>query len=257
MRCLEGRSAQLRLRTMHWSARATNAVIFVKGVDLLKDMNLQRLRSDVITFNALISSCSRLSRVDSALSLFRKMRAASIQPTSVTCSTLINSCESGKRFATALRLFEDFQQTHVEGNLISYNAVISACGNGGLQKRALKVFEEMSDNQIEADACTYNSLIAASCKVLALQEAWDFENEMCVTGVTDMVTYIPFLRTEDSLKCNSSYVCDALEAEQHSFCSTITQALSQDSLSSSQSCADVCLFVCLFVCVCSYCHLHT
>eukprot|EP00435_Cladocopium_sp_Y103_P055504 s762_g18.t1 len=193
---------------------------FRQGVDLLKDMNLQGLQSDVITFNALISSCSRLSRVDSALSLFRKMRAASIQPTSVTCSTLIKSCESGKRFATALTLFEDFQRAQVEGNLISYNAVISACGNGGLQKRALKVFEEMSYNQIEADACTYNSLIAAFCKVLALQEAWEFENEMCVTGVADMVTYIPFLRTEDPLQYNSffpSYVFDALQSRATQF----------------------------------------
>ncbi|XP_025823596.1 pentatricopeptide repeat-containing protein At4g39952, mitochondrial isoform X2 [Panicum hallii] len=155
---------------------------------------LTKLKGDVVTWNALISSYAYLGHLNSALSLYDQMLTEGLKPNSATLITVISACanlatleraeqihsyvkdmgwESDVSISTALvdmyakcgqlgiarRIFDSMLQRDV----VAWNVMISGCGMHGEAKQALELFDEMESGSVKPNGVTFLAILSACC----------------------------------------------------------------------------------------------
>lgn len=153
-----------------------------------------KLRRDVVTWNALISSYSHVGRSNDALSLYGQMLTEDVKPNSSTLITVISACanlaalehgellhsyvqnmglESDVSISTALvdmytkcgqlgtarGIFDSMLQRDV----VTWNVMISGYGMHGEANQALKLFSEMEAGSIKPNSLTFLAILSACC----------------------------------------------------------------------------------------------
>ncbi|XP_062225848.1 pentatricopeptide repeat-containing protein At4g39952, mitochondrial [Phragmites australis] len=159
-----------------------------------KLFGLAKLKRDVVTWNALISSYAHLGHSNDALSLYDQMLTEGVKPNSTTLTTVLSVCadlaslergeqihfyvkemglESDVSISTALvdmytkcgelgiarRTFDSMFQRDV----VSWNVMISGYGMHGKAKEALKLFSEMEGGSVKPNGVTFLSILSACC----------------------------------------------------------------------------------------------
>ena len=68
-------------------------------------MFLQSVVPNIISYNALISTCEKGKNLEKASRLFVEMQVAGIKPDATTYNALISVCEKSKNLEKALQFF--------------------------------------------------------------------------------------------------------------------------------------------------------
>eukprot|EP00397_Hematodinium_sp_SG-2012_P017198 GEMP01017577.1.p1 GENE.GEMP01017577.1~~GEMP01017577.1.p1 ORF type:complete len:728 (+),score=156.48 GEMP01017577.1:223-2406(+) len=141
------------------------------AVNLLDEMQHQRVPPNIITYNAAISACGTKKGHDNnaaiigwrkAFDIFHQLQAQhrGITPNVVTYSALMSACEKASMWQCALELLQLMQTTHnVTPQLIAYNACISACEKGRQWEHAVRLLDTMRG--VSPNVISYNAAISA------------------------------------------------------------------------------------------------
>uniref|UniRef100_A0ACD5V7X3 Uncharacterized protein n=1 Tax=Avena sativa TaxID=4498 RepID=A0ACD5V7X3_AVESA len=159
-----------------------------------KIFGVARLRRDVVTWNALISSYSHLGHSNDALSLYDQMLNEGIKPNSATLITAISACadlaalehgelihsyvkdmglESDVSISTSLvdmytkcgqlRIARGIFDSMLQQDVVTWNVMISGYGMHGEAKQALELFNEMEGGRIKPNSVTFLAILSACC----------------------------------------------------------------------------------------------
>ncbi|KAL6845855.1 hypothetical protein ACP4OV_024430 [Aristida adscensionis] len=174
-----------------------------------KIFDLAKLKRDVITWNALISSYGHLGQSKDALSLYDQMLTEGLKPNSATLITVISACanlaalergeqmhsyvkemgwESDVSISTALvdmyakcgqlgiarRIFDSM----VHRDIVTWNVMISGYGMHGEAKKALQLFGEMEKESVKPNGVTFLAILSACCYVGLVEEGQKLFIEM-------------------------------------------------------------------------------
>lgn len=114
---------------------------------IYKHMQTVGVAADVTSYNILLKSCCRASRVDLAQDIYREVR--NLESTGVlkldvfTYSTIIKAFADAKMWQMALEIKEDMLTAGVTPNTITWSSLINACSSAGLVEQSILLFEEM------------------------------------------------------------------------------------------------------------------
>ena len=158
-----------------------------QAIQIVQEMPRISFRSDVISFNASISSCGEWIM---ALDLFQDMPMAGIETKSVTSNAATSSFEKASQWRYALAFFHanasrdafSFSTTmksckaewqhamslsslmlelRIVPSLISCNASASSCEKSRRWQDALKVLQTIELARLQADAISFNTIISS------------------------------------------------------------------------------------------------
>lgn len=130
-----------------------NSLMNVNASDLSYTLNIYKhmqtlgVAADVTSYNILLKSCCRASRVDLAQDIYREVQ--SLESTGVlkldvfTYSTIIKAFADAKMWQMALEIKEDMLTAGVTPNTITWSSLINACSSAGLVEQSILLFEEM------------------------------------------------------------------------------------------------------------------
>ncbi|KAJ1271386.1 hypothetical protein BS78_06G124700 [Paspalum vaginatum] len=155
---------------------------------------LAKLKGDVVTWNALISSYAHMGHSDAAVSLYDQMLTEGLKPNLATLITVISACanlaalergvqihsyvkemgwESDVSISTALvdmyakcgqhgiaRMIFDSMLRH---DVVAWNVMISGYGMHGEAKQALELFGEMERGGVKPNGVTFLAVLSACC----------------------------------------------------------------------------------------------
>ncbi|CAN6248954.1 unnamed protein product [Urochloa humidicola] len=154
---------------------------------------LVKLKGDVVTWNALISSYAHLGHSNSALSLYDQMLTDGLKPNLATLVTVISACanlaalergeqihsyvkemgwESDVSISTALvDMYAKFGQLGIARKIfdsmlqrdVAWNVMISGYGMHGEPKQALELFHEMERGSVNPNNVTFLAILSACC----------------------------------------------------------------------------------------------
>ncbi|CAM0904305.1 unnamed protein product [Alopecurus aequalis] len=159
-----------------------------------KLFSVAKLRRDVVTWNALISSYSYLGHSNDALSLYDQMLNEGVKPNSATLITVISACanltslergevihsyvkdmglESDVSISTSLvdmytkcgqvRIARGVFDSMPQRDVVTWNVMISGYGMHGEAEQALKLFNEMEGGSIKPNSVTFLAILSACC----------------------------------------------------------------------------------------------
>ncbi|XP_074368926.1 pentatricopeptide repeat-containing protein At5g02830, chloroplastic [Apium graveolens] len=114
---------------------------------IYKHMQTVGVAADVTSYNILLKSCCRASRVDLAQNIYREVQ--NLESNGVlkldvfTYSTIIKAFADAKMWQMALEIKEDMLTAGVTPNTITWSSLINAVSSAGLVEQSILLFEEM------------------------------------------------------------------------------------------------------------------
>ncbi|XP_006653490.1 pentatricopeptide repeat-containing protein At4g39952, mitochondrial [Oryza brachyantha] len=181
------------------NSSVANALISMYGMCgkfelALRLFDLIKTKTDVVTWNALISSYSHLGYSKDALFLYDQMLTEGVKPNSTTLVTVISACanlvalergelmhsyvkdmglECDVSISTALvDMYTKCGQLHIareifdsmlERDTVTWNVMISGYGMHGEAKQALKLFSMMEGGNVKPNNLTFLAVLSACC----------------------------------------------------------------------------------------------
>ncbi|KAF8714992.1 hypothetical protein HU200_027536 [Digitaria exilis] len=174
-----------------------------------KIFGLAKLKGDIVTWNALISSYAHLGHSNAAVSLYDQMLTEGLKPNSATLITVISACanlaalergeqihsyvkeigwESDVSISTALidmyakcgqlgiarRIFDSM----FERDVVAWNVMISGYGMHGKAKLALELFDDMERGSIKPNSVTFLAILSACCHSGFVEEGRELFTKM-------------------------------------------------------------------------------
>ncbi|KAF7002216.1 hypothetical protein CFC21_017725 [Triticum aestivum] len=159
-----------------------------------KIFGVAKVRRDVVTWNALLSSYSHLGHSNDALSLYDQMLTEGVQPNSATLITVISACanlaalehgelihsyvkdmglESDVSISTSLvdmytkcgqlGIARGIFDSMLVRDVVTWNVMIAGYGMHGDVKQALQLFSEMERGSIKPNSVTFLAILSACC----------------------------------------------------------------------------------------------
>ena len=125
-----------------------------------------KLKPNVFSFGALMSTCARARNVSKALKLLSIMEEKyGVKPNAVIYGTAISACErsSPVRYSTALNLLDEAcNNPTIALSPILFNTAMSACARAGEWQQAITVFNSMQSKYgVRPDEISYATVMAA------------------------------------------------------------------------------------------------
>ncbi|KAF0890436.1 hypothetical protein E2562_002812 [Oryza meyeriana var. granulata] len=181
------------------NSSVANALISMYGIcgnfDLaLKIFGLVKTKTDVVTWNALISSYTQLGHSKDALLLYDQMLTEGIKPNSATLVTVISSCanlaalERGELIHSYVKdmglecdlsintalvdmytkcgqlgIAREIFDSMLEKDAVTWNVMISGYGIHGEAKQALTLFSMMEGGNVKPNSLTFLAILSACC----------------------------------------------------------------------------------------------
>ncbi|OLQ05830.1 Pentatricopeptide repeat-containing protein, chloroplastic [Symbiodinium microadriaticum] len=132
-----------------------------QALQLLDQLQQERLRPTTITYNSAIGACEKAGDWKRALQLLHALSEQLLSSTQVTYIAAISACAKAEEWQSALFLLLDLQQSRVQQNVAIWNAAMSSFISRGLWQQALDILAEgLCRQQVEADVVTYNAMIS-------------------------------------------------------------------------------------------------
>ena len=175
------------------SAVVKKSLQWQRAIKLFSHPSLKR---DVISYNAVISSCEKGLKWRLATEIFNEIRCDGILPNLITYSAAISLLRKGRaqwelafHFLTHLeRVSPDTSNSSGCSSLIIFNAVISSCEKASQWQLGFEVFRRLSERQLP-DVISYNAVISCCEKGLQWKSALDFLTIMSWQVPPSVITY--------------------------------------------------------------------
>jgi pentatricopeptide repeat protein len=119
--------------------------LWIKAMDLLKQMKQDGIDPDGFSFCSAISCCGAEGRWQEALDLMDVMRngGPNTQPNKIAYTCAIDSCGRAGQVDHALRLFQQMKDQGLSADRVAYNTLFSALRVARRADPALELWEEM------------------------------------------------------------------------------------------------------------------
>lgn len=130
-----------------------------KVLSLFKEMCLQGLQPDVVSYDILLAACAPKAHVKEAQRIFDAMKKRRVKPTVVTYTALITVYANAGEFRSGIQVFGEMTAEKCQPNVKTFTSLINACRRGGHVEEAQSVFEAMKEYGVQPNVITYNALI--------------------------------------------------------------------------------------------------
>eukprot|EP00913_Durusdinium_trenchii_P014804 g13883.t1 len=187
-----------------------NAVIDQCGQDWARALTLccclvhSTLRPTVITWTSAAGACAKWQQALcfleelAQMDVWPRQQVHSLRPVTITYNAVISACGKASRWDWSLRLLADLQNPDTPtADGITGNAAMNACAQGSQWPRALQLFQELHGYKLQPNVITCNSLLAA----LTRGGAWSQSLELLSTMPTISVTADALSYREVLLTC--------------------------------------------------------
>uniref|UniRef100_A0A7I4DQ64 PROP1-like PPR domain-containing protein n=1 Tax=Physcomitrium patens TaxID=3218 RepID=A0A7I4DQ64_PHYPA len=131
-----------------------------KVLSLFKEMCLQGIQPDVVSYDILLAACAPKQHVKEAQRIFDTMKKRrGIKPTVVTYTSLITVYANAGDFRSAMQVFGEMVAEKCQPNVKTFTSLINSCRKGGHVEEAQTIFEAMKEYGVKPNVVTYNALI--------------------------------------------------------------------------------------------------
>ncbi|KAG0593000.1 hypothetical protein M758_1G288400 [Ceratodon purpureus] len=130
-----------------------------KVLSLFKEMCLQGIQPDVVSYDILLAACASKEHVKEAQRIFDAMKKRRVKPTVVTYTSLITVYANAGDFRSAMQVFGEMTAEKCKPNVKTFTSLINSCRRGGHVEEAQSVFEAMKEYGVKPNVMTYNALI--------------------------------------------------------------------------------------------------
>ncbi|XP_047341957.1 pentatricopeptide repeat-containing protein At2g41720 [Impatiens glandulifera] len=132
---------------------------YEKAIDLYRSMK-KKVKPDSVTFNALISGCSKMSMHKEALDFFGEMRDLGIPLSKEVYSSVICAYSNQGRLTEAESMFDKMKtEEGCSPDIVTYTTMIHAYGLADSWEKASALCEEMERNGIQLDSVACSALM--------------------------------------------------------------------------------------------------
>ncbi|RVW41771.1 Pentatricopeptide repeat-containing protein, chloroplastic [Vitis vinifera] len=193
----------------------TGTMVTNLAIELLNEVRRSGIQPDIITYNTLISACSRESNLEEAVKVYNDMVAHRCQPDLWTYNAMISvygrcgmSREAERECDKVKEICEDMVKMGFGKDEMTYNTIIHMYGKRGQHDLAFQLYSDMKLSGRSPDAVTYTVLIDSLGKANMIKEAAEVMSEMLNARVK------PTLRTFSALICGYAKAGKRVEAEE-------------------------------------------
>lgn len=157
---------------------------------LVQEMLRDGIKPNVVTFNRLIHSYGKASRLAEALVMFHDMQKANCSPDRVTYCTLIDVHAKAGFHDIAMQLYRQMLQAGLQADTFTYSVIVNCLGKAGKLNAAHKLYQEMLDRGCTPNIVTHNIILDLHSKTGNWHLAMKHYNDMQDAGFRpNKVTY--------------------------------------------------------------------
>ncbi|KAG0741338.1 hypothetical protein G6F57_008494 [Rhizopus arrhizus] len=156
------------------SRKSSPESVLKKVLNIVGEMNSQKLRYDLNTYNALLAAYARAKDQTNVTETLRKMEEEGVSPTTDSYNLIMEAFGNDKNIALQNRLKEEMQQKGLELNSVTYYHLLRGQQNN--IELALETLEDMKKRGIEPTLLTY-SLLIRSCRAKTSNTAFNLLKE--------------------------------------------------------------------------------
>ncbi|CAA2967701.1 Hypothetical predicted protein [Olea europaea subsp. europaea] len=121
---------------------------------------------------------------DEAIGAFETMKDTGLKSNLVTFNALINVCgKGGADFKRASMIFDEMFSNGVQPDRITYNLLLTVSSGAGLWETARSLLSEMVCKGIDQDIYTYNTLLDAACSGGPIDVAFEIMSDMLTKNI--------------------------------------------------------------------------
>ncbi|CAI8595006.1 unnamed protein product [Vicia faba] len=133
---------------------------FQTAISLFQQMQLRRIRTDIVNLNIFINCFCHLHQLNFAFSVFANILKLGFHPDTITITTLIRGlCDSGK-LHKALHFHDDVIANGFQLDHVSYGTLIGGLCKIGETKAAMQVLKKIEEGLlVKLDVLMYNTVI--------------------------------------------------------------------------------------------------
>ena len=79
---------------------------------------------DVVTYNAMVSTCEKAQNLEAAQDYFNEMKWEGLTPNVVTYSAMVSTCEKAQNLEAAQDYFNEMKREGLTPNVVTYSAMV-------------------------------------------------------------------------------------------------------------------------------------
>ncbi|XP_058100350.1 pentatricopeptide repeat-containing protein At4g01030, mitochondrial [Magnolia sinica] len=144
---------------------------FDKALELLKEMEKDGIKPDLITWNSLISGYAMKGLSKQALVLIRQLRMLGLNPNVVSWTALISGCSQTGNYVESLDFFVQMQQAGIKPNSATIASSLRACAGLAMLLKGAELHCSAIRNGFDRDIFVATALIDMYCKSGSLHNA--------------------------------------------------------------------------------------
>ncbi|CAK8997222.1 Pentatricopeptide repeat-containing protein At1g74850 [Durusdinium trenchii] len=126
-------------------------------LEMMQEMDSQRLESNVILYGAAISACEKAAQWPSAVALLQQQRSEHLESSLICCSAAMTACARGSEWALSLSLLSTTRAAGLQVDVIMLSSGISACAQGTEWQGCLALLRDMSSEELCPNQIAYNA----------------------------------------------------------------------------------------------------
>ncbi|XP_057453156.1 pentatricopeptide repeat-containing protein At2g15630, mitochondrial-like [Lotus japonicus] len=150
----------------------------LRAEDMIEEMQEKGLKSDVYTYNTLMSGHAKCKLVDAPLVFYEEMVEKMIQPNLVTYNNMMLMRCRYSKMKEARQLLDEMKRKGFKLDHITYNLIIGGYCDDGEVNEAFRVRDEMLKNGFDPTITTYDALIIGLCNNNEVEHAEELLKEM-------------------------------------------------------------------------------
>ncbi|KDP37059.1 hypothetical protein JCGZ_06115 [Jatropha curcas] len=143
-------------------------------IDMARGIFDMSCKSDVVTWNTVISGYNRIKQYDESKKLFCKMEKKGVLPSSVTVVLVLSACSKLKDLECGQQVHKYVTDRIVESNLTVENALIDMYAACGEMSVALQIFKNMK----KRDVISWTAIVTGFVNIGQLDMARNYFDQM-------------------------------------------------------------------------------
>lgn len=146
---------------------------FEEAAKLLKRMEIEGIKPDLVTYNGLVSGYSIWGQIDEALAIIRRIKISGLNPNVVSWTALISGCSQNGNYKAALELCIQMQQEGIKPNSATVSCLLQACAGLSLLHKGKEIHALSIRNGFMGDIYVTTTLVDMYSKCGGLKTAYE------------------------------------------------------------------------------------